>query len=227
MIPLKDENPSRSVPVLTVCILLTNAGVFAFAYFLGDVGFDVFTARYGAIPFELVYGVDAISPTPIPFYLTLLTSMFMHGGLLHLGGNMLYLWIFGKNVEDTLGFVRFLLFYLFCGVIATLAHVVSEPDATAPMVGASGAIAGVLGAYLAAFPGSRILVLMFYFVLRVPALIVLGGWFFIQVLNASGGEGTGGVAWYAHIAGFVVGYVVMRRWVKRVPESKLYEEWEY
>ena len=86
---------------------------------------------------------------------------------------------------------------------------------------------GVLGAYLAAFPGSRILVLMFYFVLRVPALIVLGGWFFIQVLNASGGEGTGGVAWYAHIAGFVVGYVVMRRWVKRVPESKLYEEWEY
>lgn len=227
MIPLKDDNPSRKIPVLMVCILLANTGVFAYSHMLGDVGFDVFTARYGAIPFELVYGVDAISPTPIPLYLTLLSSMFMHGGLLHLGGNMLYLWIFGKNVEDVLGHVRFLLFYLFCGVIATLAHVMSEPDATVPMVGASGAIAGILGAYLAAFPGARILVLMFYFVLRVPALIVLGGWFVIQLLNASSGGDTGGVAWYAHIAGFVVGYVVMRWRVNRIPESKLYEEWEY
>ena len=227
MIPLKDDNPSRKVPVLMVCLLLANTGVFAYSHLLGDVGFDVFTARYGAIPFELVYGVDAISPTPIPLYVTLLSSMFMHGGLLHLGGNMLYLWIFGKNVEDVLGHVRFLLFYLFCGVIATLAHVMSEPDATVPMVGASGAIAGILGAYLAAFPGARILVLMFYFVLRVPALIVLGGWFVIQLLNASSGGDTGGVAWYAHIAGFVVGYVVMRWRVSRIPESKLYEEWEY
>lgn len=227
MIPLKDDNPSRRVSVLTVCILLINTGVFVYAYLLGDVGFGVFTARYGAIPFELVYGVDAISPTPIPLYLTLLTSMFMHGGLLHLGGNMLYLWIFGNNVEDVLGPVRFVLFYLFCGVIATLAHVVSGPDATVPMVGASGAIAGILGAYLAAFPGARILVLMFYFVLRVPALIVLGGWFVFQLLNASSGGDTGGVAWYAHIAGFVVGFVVMRRRVNRIPENKLYEEWEY
>ena len=114
----------------------------------GDIGFHVFTARYGAIPFEIVYGVDAISPTPVPLYLTLLSSMFMHGGLVHLGGNMLYLWIFGNKVEDAMGHARFLFFYLVCGVIATLAHVFSDPASTIPMVGASGAIAGILGGVL-------------------------------------------------------------------------------
>ena len=209
MIPLRDENPARSKPVFVVLILLANVAVFVYARLLGSVGFEVFTARYGAIPFELVYAVDAISPTPIPLYLTLLTSMFLHADWMHLGGNMLYLWIFGNNIEGALGHVRFVGFYLFCGVIATLAHVASGPSSIVPMVGASGAIAGILGAYLAAFPGSRILVLVFYIVLRIPALIVLGGWFIIQVLNASG-EG-GGVAWYAHIMGFVVGYLFMRR----------------
>ena len=169
MVPLKDEHPSGSVPVLMIGILLTNVGIFVYAWLLGDIGFHVFTARYGAIPFEIMYGVDAISPTPLPLYLTLLSSMFMHGGILHLGGNMLYLWIFGNNIEAALGRARFLFFYLFCGVIATLSHVISEPESTIPMVGASGAIAGILGGYLAAFPGTRILVLVFYFILRVPA----------------------------------------------------------
>ena len=225
MIPLKDETPSCNVPALVIGILLTNVGVFAYTYLLGDIGFHVFTERYGAIPFEVWYGVDAISPTPVPVYLTLLSSMFMHGGLVHLGGNMLYLWIFGNRVEDAMGHARFVFFYLLCGVIATLAHVFSDPDSTIPMVGASGAIAGILGGYLAAFPSARILVLVFYFFLRVPALIVLGGWFVIQLLNAS--NDASDVAWYAHIAGFVVGYVLMRRWANRTPVKRVYERWEY
>ena len=227
MIPLKDEHPSGQVPVLMIGILLSNVGIFVYAWLLGDIGSHVFSARYGAIPFEIMHGIDAISPTPIPIYLTLLSSMFMHGGILHLGGNMLYLWIFGNNIEAALGRARFLFFYLFCGVIATLAHVISEPESTIPMVGASGAIAGILGGYLAAFPGTRILVLVFYFILRVPALIVLGGWFVIQLLNASSASGTNDVAWFAHIAGFIVGYILMRQWKNKIPVKRVYEQWEY
>lgn len=223
MIPLKDENPSGSTPFFMVMILLANIGVFVYAWLLGETGFAIFLSRFGAIPFELTHVTDAISPTPIPLYATLLTSMFMHGDWMHLGGNMLYLWIFGNNIENFIGHFRFVIFYLFCGVVATLAHVLSDPASTTPMVGASGAIAGVLGAYLAAFPGARILVLMFYFILRVPALIVLGAWFLIQLVNASGGMG--GVAWYAHIVGFVVGYILIR-WRKR-KQRMVYEQWEY
>ncbi len=226
MIPLKDEHPSGSVPILMIGILLTNVGIYGYAWLLGDIGFHVFTARYGAIPFEIMQSTDAISPTPIPLHLTLLSSMFMHGGILHLGGNMLYLWIFGNNIEAALGPARFLFFYLFCGVIATLSHVISEPESTIPMVGASGAIAGILGGYLAAFPGARILVLVFYFILRIPALIVLGGWFVIQLLNASNASSSSDVAWFAHIAGFVVGYVLMRQWKNKIPAKRVYEQWE-
>jgi len=224
MIPLKDDNPTYSAPVLVISIIVINVVVFVYALLLGDVGYHMFSARFGAIPFELIHFTDAISPTPIPLYSTLITSMFMHGGWMHLGGNMLYLWIFGNNIEDTLGHFRFLVFYLVCGIVATLAHVLSEPDSIVPMVGASGAIAGTLGAYLALFPGSRILVLFFYFILRIPALIVLGVWFVIQLMNAS--DDVSGVAWYAHIAGFVVGYVWMRYRYKKVQVVGA-EEWEY
>ncbi len=223
MIPLKDDNPTYTAPVFVVAIILVNVVVFVYATVLGDVGYHMFTSRFGAIPFELIHATDAISPTPIPLYLTLITSMFMHGGWMHLGGNMLYLWIFGNNIEDTLGHFYFVGFYLLCGVIATLAHVVSEPDSMVPMVGASGAIAGVLGAYMALFPNSRILVLFFYFFLRIPALIVLGVWFVIQLMNAS--DAVGGVAWYAHIAGFVVGYVLMRRRQKKAP-VEVFDSWD-
>ena len=120
ILPIKDDNPTRRAPIFTVSILLLNVGVFSYSIALGSVGFDVFTLRMGLIPFEVTHGVDAISPTPIPLYLTFLTAMFMHGGWMHLGGNMLYLWIFGNNVEDTLGRLRFLLFYVFCGVAASL-----------------------------------------------------------------------------------------------------------
>lgn len=223
MIPLKDDNPTYSAPIFVVMLIAINMGVFIYALLLGDLGYNMFTSRFGAIPFEITHATDAISPTPIPLYLTLLTSMFLHGGWMHLGGNMLYLWIFGKNIEDTLGHFKFLGFYILCGAVATMAHVVSEPESVAPMVGASGAIAGVLGAYLAVFPHSRILVLFFYFFLRIPALVVLGVWFVIQLMNAS--DDVGGVAWYAHIAGFVVGYLLMRYRQRKAP-VEVYEQWD-
>ncbi len=222
ILPIKDDNPTRRAPVFTVAILGVNMAVFLYAVSLGSIGFEVFSMRLGLIPFEIMHATDAVSPTPIPLYLTLFTAMFMHGGWVHLAGNMLYLWTFGNSIEDTLGRFRFLVFYLFSGVAATLVHVVSAPDSTVPLVGASGAIAGVLGAYMALFPGVRVHVLVFLFffiqVVRVPALIVLGLWFIIQLVNASvqtGGVG-GGVAWYAHIAGFVVGYLLMRGRKRRI-----------
>lgn len=224
MIPLKDDNPTYTAPVFVVSIIVINVIVFVYAMLLGDVGYSMFNSRFGAIPFELMHGTDAISPTPIPVYATLLTSIFLHGGWMHLGGNMLYLWIFGNNIEDTLGHFKFLVFYIFCGFVATIAHVLSEPDSITPMVGASGAIAGILGAYLALFPHSRILVLFFYFFLRIPALIVLGVWFVIQLMNAS--DDVSGVAWYAHIAGFITGYLFMRRRQNKNP-VEVFERWEH
>ena len=216
MIPIKDENPTRHAPILTVSILCANVGVFLYAASLGHTGFEAFTMQFGLIPFEVTHFSDAISPTPVPLYLTLVTSMFMHGGWMHLGGNMLYLWIFGNNVEDVFGHFWFLAFYLLCGMLATLGHVSASPDSAIPLVGASGAIAGVLGAYLVAFPRARVLVLIPIFLfqlVRIPAAVVLGLWFIIQLFNAStesGGAG-GGVAWYAHVVGFVVGYLLMYR----------------
>ena len=217
ILPIKDENPTRHLPILTIGILAANVGAFLYMLSLGTTGFDAYTRRMGAIPFEIAHARDAISPTPIPLFLTLLTAMFLHGGWWHLGGNMLYLWIFGNNVEDRLGHFRFLVFYLVCGLAATLAHVASGPESTVPMVGASGAIAGILGAYLAAFPRARIYVLVIFHVVRVPALIVLGVWFIIQLshVTGNGSETAGGVAWYAHIAGFVVGFLWMRRLNRR------------
>ena len=218
MIPLRDDNPTQRTPGFTIAIAGVNIAVFLYVFSLGSTGFEAFTVRLGLIPFEITHLRDAISPTPIPLYLTLFTSLFMHGGWLHLGGNMLYLWIFGNNIEDALGHFRFLGFYLLCGVVATLAHVASTPNSTAPLVGASGAIAGVLGAYMAAFPRARVHVLVFFFfffqVVRIPALIVLGAWFIIQLANVW--AGSGGVAWYAHIAGFLAGYLIMRRRKRRL-----------
>lgn len=216
MIPLRDDNPTRRFPLVTILILVLNVGLFLYAKLLGPTGFGALTASWGAIPFEITHGVDAISPTPFPVYLTVLTSMFMHAGWLHVGMNMLYLWVFANNVEDALGRVRFLLFYLAWGAAAAMAQVVADPESTIPLVGASGAVAGALGAYLVAFPGAmvEVVVPIFFFIriVPVPAVVVLLMWFGFQLLNVwldQGGAG-GGVAWYAHIGGFVAGYVMMR-----------------
>ena len=216
MIPLKDENPTQTRPLITVALILTNVAVFLYQISLGPTGNAVYTLKMGLIPFEITHFSDAISPTPIPLVLTLITTMFLHGGFLHLGGNMLYLWIFGNNIEDLLGHFRFFIFYLVCGIIATLIHITSAPESRVPLVGASGAIAGVLGAYLVCFPRARVLVLFWFMffirIVRVPALIVLGFWFIVQILNASSDPSSqGGVAWFAHIGGFIAGILLILR----------------
>ena len=225
MIPFKDDNPTRTFPTVTILLIAANVAVFAYQLFLhwalGARADHEFVWRMGAIPYELIRFKDIVSPTPIPLYLTPLTAMFIHGGFMHIGGNMLYLWIFGNNVEDVLGHFRFLLFYLACGLIATSVHVLSAMNSQAPMVGASGAIAGVLGAYFIRFPGARVHVLMFLFffirVVRIPAVVVLGFWFLMQLMNASAASGGAGgsVAWFAHIGGFVAGLILMLRYGRR------------
>lgn len=216
MFPLKDDNPSVTAPVVTVGLVIVNALVFIYQFSL-EVGGGVegaraaqaFVLEFGLIPCRLTGachpGVDLPSPV-----LTIFTSMFMHGGLFHIAGNMLYLWIFGNNVEDTLGHGRYLAFYLASGVAAALAQTAVGPGSEVPMVGASGAISGVLGAYLLLFPHARVTTVIifgfFWRLVQIPALFVLGFWIVVQVLNGLGSFGaSGGVAFFAHIGGFLAG----------------------
>ncbi len=220
MIPIRDENSKKTFPIIVILILLANIAVFVQQYFI-DENPEAFVYRLGAIPWEITHFEDLPDQplshdTIFPNLLTLVTSMFIHGGLLHLLGNLLYLWIFGDNVEALTGHVRFIFFYLACGFVATLTHVVFDPNSTIPMVGASGAISGILGAYLVRFPKARIHVLFIFFILiriiRVPAVIVLGFWFLMQIANGVGtlsSESMGGVAWFAHIGGFVAGILLI------------------
>jgi len=175
---------------------------------------DHLITQYAIIPAELLSGEDLPPTIPVPVWLTILTSMFLHGGLIHLLGNMLYLWIFGDNVEDAMGPIRFLLFYILCGVAAALAQIAIDPGSATPLIGASGAIAGVLAAYFMLFPYARVLTLIpIFFFLRlvsVPAVLLLGIWFFLQVISGAGSLGSGGgVAWFAHIGGFIAGAVLV------------------
>ncbi len=211
MIPISDELPSRRLPLVTWGLIGVNILVFFWELLLGpDV--DRFFMMWGAVP-AFITNPDRYPWAP----LTLLTSMFLHGGWVHLIGNMIYLWIFGDNVEDALGQIGYLLFYLAAGVVAGLAQVMVAPSSTIPSVGASGAIAGVLAVYLVLYPTApvRVLVPGFYMmrIARVPALIVLGFWFIIQLFNGVLNLGAatmaaGGIAWFAHIGGFLAGLVV-------------------
>jgi membrane associated rhomboid family serine protease len=222
-IPLKDENPTSRVPVVTILIIALNVVVF-FVQLFSASGLQYFVYKMGAIPYEITHFkpliiVSEVSREPIPRLappLTLLTSMFLHGSLFHLLFNMLYLWIFGNNIEDFLGHFRFILFYLLSGVGASLTHILFHPSSQVPMIGASGAIAGALGAYLILYPQARVLTLIFLFffirIVAVPAAFVLGLWFLVQVLNIGAG---GGVAWFAHIGGFLVGIALIKLFSKR------------
>ncbi len=226
MFPLKDDVPSRSVPFVTALIIAANVAAFLYQMSLEVAGSGTgaeaamaFITEFGAVPCRLS-GLCPASDFPAPF-VTIFTSMFLHGGLLHVGGNMLYLWIFGDNVEDTLGHGRFLVFYVVAGVAAAAAQVAMNPASKVPMVGASGAVSGVLAAYLLLFPRARILTLIIFgFFIRfvhVPAVIVLGFWIVVQIFNglvsagaAIGGAGEGGgVAWFAHIGGFLAGIILL------------------
>ena len=215
MFPLKDDNPSNSAPVVTVALIVLNALFFVYQISLEAGGADgaragqAFIEEFGLVPCRLT-GACRVGPELPSPVLTIFTSMFMHGGLFHIGGNMLYLWIFGNNVEDTLGHGRYLLFYLLSGVAAALAQTAVGPSSVVPMVGASGAVSGLLGAYLLLFPHAHVttlIILGFFFrLVQVPAMVVLGFWIVLQVLNGLGSFGSsGGVAFFAHIGGFLSG----------------------
>ena len=238
LFPIGDDNSDRTTtPIVNYVLIAANILVFVFLQGLGSN--DQFTYAFSTVPQEIVTGRDEVTadrviedpvsgdrfrapglkPTPVSVYLTLLTSMFMHGGFMHLFGNMLFLWIFGDNLEHVLGRLRYLIFYLVCGLIASLAHVFSTVafggNPLIPSLGASGAISGVLGGYLLLFPKRRVRVIMFnFFLTHVPAIVAIGMWFVFQLINGLGflgsGSQEGGVAYAAHIGGFIAGFVLIK-----------------
>lgn len=240
VLPLYDDNSDRqTTPYVNYAIIALNIFVFVVLQGLGTN--EQFTYSFSTVPQEILTGTDVVtashviidpvsgqrfmSPglgyTPIPVYLTLFTSMFMHGGLAHIAGNMLFLWIFGDNIEDRMGHVRYVIFYLLCGVIASLSHVfataafaTNQESLLVPSLGASGAISGVLGGYILLHPSRRVTVILFRFLTDVPAWVAIGLWFAFQLISGLGmlGGGTqqGGVAYAAHIGGFVAGLVLIK-----------------
>jgi membrane associated rhomboid family serine protease len=216
--PIGDDNTQRrTIPLVNYTLIAINVAVYLY-----QIANPEFTLGYSVVPAEITQGRDItgqvqrglyLAESPSPIYLTMLSSMFMHGGLLHIGGNMLYLWIFGDNVEDRMGHLKYLIFYLLCGFLATATHIFFGPNSVIPSLGASGAIAGVLGAYLVLFPRQGVRVFQFGMVMEVPALIVIGLWGLLQFWSGFGslektGEG-GGVAFMAHVGGFVAGLLLV------------------
>jgi membrane associated rhomboid family serine protease len=205
MIPFHDENPTKHFPLLTLLLIGGNIFVFFWEFSYPGQAAALFL-NYGLVPYELIQ-------SPIQTYPNVFSAMFLHAGFMHLAGNMLYLWIFGNNIEDVLGKMRFILFYLVCGVIAAMCHVFMDAGSQIPMVGASGAISGILGAYLVLFPKARVKTLVFLGILitiiRIPASILLVLWLGLQIYSNLASGGGGGVAWMAHIGGFVAGMILI------------------
>lgn len=250
LLPIGDDNSDRHLtPVVNYCLIALN--ILVFVFFQGMGGNEDFTFAYATVPAEIINGVDIVSDpkiledpisgqqvsmpglqrAAIPIYLTLLTSMFMHGGFAHLLGNLMYLWIFGDNLENAMGHKKYLLFYLLCGVLASLSHVFfsvyMNNSMLVPSLGASGAISGVLGGYLLLFPQRRVHVWAFITIMAVPAFLALGLWIVFQVINgmgALGGEEAGGIAYAAHIGGFVAGLLLVKAFVSKQPVAQLYTE---
>ena len=243
MIPIKDyAGPRRRLPWVTWRLIAVNVVVFLYQVSLGADA-QAFMFAYSVVPVALTHGIPQTSlpgvpahipfHTPSPVYLTLITSMFLHAGWLHIGGNMLFLYIFGDNVEDRMGHIPYLLFYLFCGVVAGITQVAVDPGSSIPSLGASGAIAGVLAAYLVLFPLARvrtiIFIVFFFTIVTLPAFVLIGIWFLLQFLDGVAAlsnvqQGMGGVAYFAHVGGFVTGLVItflLRPWL-RPPASVSY-----
>jgi membrane associated rhomboid family serine protease len=228
LIPLSDEDrPHQRFHLVVLLLLLANIAVFIYQISLGSDGFARFVYQYGVIPYEITRVTDLPPTIDYPVWITIFTSMFMHGSILHIAFNMLYLWVFGDNVEDAMGPGGFLMFYVICGIGAVAAQIAISPGSQTPMVGASGAIAGVLAAYLVLFPGGRVRVLTFIVIIpiffRLPALIVIGFWVIAQLVSgyvslgpsAQNAAGGGGVAYFAHIGGFFTGLVLVWFFRKR------------
>jgi len=218
MLPIGDDDSDRRfAPLVNYVLIAINVLVFVFLQGMG--GNEKFTYAFSTVPAEILTGKDiaagVLEPTPVPVYFTLITSMFMHGGWAHLLGNMLFLWVFGDNIENRIGHIRYLIFYLVCGIIASLSHVfVSGSDSLTPSLGASGAISGVLGGYLLLFPSRRVRVIMGRGITTVPAFVALGIWIVFQVISQlgvlGGDQGGGGVAYAAHIGGFIAGLALIK-----------------
>ena len=213
-IPIRDDAPTVRKPYLTVSLIVVNSLIFFYSISLGARGFQLFTIQFGYIPVEFVSGLELTPQLAASAYLTPFASMFMHGGWLHLIGNMLFLWIYGNNIEDYFGPVKFLLFYIVSGLAAIALYTLFGPSSQVPLVGASGAIAGVMGAYIVLHPRARITVLVIFFFIQfvvLPAKVVLGIWFVYQLLMSMIGSATGGgVAWMAHVGGFAFGWAVLK-----------------
>ncbi len=251
MLPISDDNSDRKIfPFVNYIFIALNIIVFIVYQQFGTN--QNFTYSYATVPAEIISGHDIVTDpvtvhdpvsgkslqipglgiTAIPVWLTLITGMFMHGGLAHLGGNMLYLWIFGDNIEDKLGHVRYFFFYLLCGVIASLTHVLTDyffgENHLIPSLGASGAISGVMGAYLIFFPTRRVTVLLIFIFIRVPAFIVLGFWILLQLANGTGylgGSEASGIAYAAHIGGFFAGMLLVKKFMPAKPEMPSRSWW--
>ncbi|MGB7085086.1 MAG: rhomboid family intramembrane serine protease [Phormidesmis sp.] len=218
MVPLRDNNPISTTPVVVYGLLAINIAIFLYEMSLPEPALQQFFNTWAIVPAELSGEIASGVVSENREWLTLFSSQFLHGGWLHIGGNMLYLWVFGNNIEDQLGSIKFLVFYLVCGAAAGLAQWVIDPTSTVPTLGASGAIAGVMGAYIIRFPRARILTLVPLFIImttiQVPALFFLGFWFVQQAfysvasLGATADMGSGGVAYWAHAGGFVFGAIL-------------------
>ncbi len=239
MFPIGDENePGHGPAFATLAIIALNVFVFLVLQGASGPSGDRFTYGYSAVPYEITHGTDLTQPTeitvngqtgsipqepgPVPIWLTLLTSMFMHGGWLHIGGNMLFLWVFGDNVEDAMGHVKYLLFYLACGAFAALMHAMVAPNSDSPLIGASGAVAGVIAAYIMLHPRVRVWVLAFKAIpLRISAAFALGAWILMQLVMAFLPQ-SGPVAWWAHIGGLLAGAALVL--VLRRPGEPLFDK---
>jgi membrane associated rhomboid family serine protease len=203
MFPLRDSQPSERPPFVTSFLILLNVVAFFYQLSLSEFELNDFMLEYGTVPARFEWG-------------DLLTSMFLHGGWMHLIGNMWFLWVFGDNIEDILGHSNYLFFYLLCGLAGGIAHIVLNPGSTVPAIGASGAISGVMGAYLLKYPGSSVTTLVFFILtVEVPALLIIGYWFVTQIFSglgslAASGAQQGGTAWFAHIGGFIAGCVLIQ-----------------
>ncbi len=232
MIPLYDELPTKKFPIMTVLLILINVAVFIYELSLGPA-LDVFVARFGLIPYEITHFADLPPQSLHPILLTIFTSMFLHGSFFHIFGNMLYFWIFGNNVEDVMGPIRFLVFYILCGISAAFSQILLSPNSQVPMIGASGAISGVLAAYFVLFPYAKVYTLFWFFIfiriIPIPAFFVLGFWFLVQLISGISSLGmgnSGGVAWFVHIGGFIAGLLLVNIF-KETKRSHYYHDYYY
>lgn len=239
MIPLKDDIPSKTFPIVNITLIVINVVVFFFELMLGS-HLQVFIEQFGVIPIKYFYEGIQLSTGEVIYFsdysriIPLFSSIFLHGGWFHLFGNMLYLWIFGDNVEDRMGHFRYLIFYILCGLSASITHIIMNSESSVPTIGASGAIAGVLGAYMFLYPNAKVIVLLpifiFFEVIQLPALFVLGLWFVMQLFQGTlalsvESSATGGVAWWAHIGGFIFGAITVHIFKRKSRKPSTRDEW--